>query len=527
MIGLRDIRVIESKEDEPPLQGTGAAGRMRKQRTGKTTGAHLMLGLLFAGCVLLVGWNMVQLHSKRDTASAKSSAKERKTRKIVIEDVEDDASSDAKENSDSESEPKHHHHHRHHHHHHHHEDTVEKKPPAEIFETLEERIEKTVQKSCSNFADLPPEAPHACYGAADIEEGWDDLFEKTGCDIFKVPFDPQSDEKCLELISDPENWKEVKPMKQEYDERTVKFKATFKVDPRLKVIIKVPQKLFPYEAMSEVGSYAADRVMNLNRVPPTAWVMVPVQTLEASAKEYGDSIKLIPRFAEDSKVTTFYEWVMKDFINYNRKKGLVTDDELVGVSVQLFIADVRPLLSSDLAIPWVAHNDSWQVHLSPSQPFKAKYSIGFIRQSELAMYDYVLGNGDRSPNKNNFVVGACRHHHTKSKCGSGPKHPGAPSFVTLDNGLMFMYELIPGRSPDGPNPLLKSSFCLFEKKLLARLKELHEMGFSVELEKVLPKKLKKFITAKLLHRCDHRLSKLLEQLSSCIDKYGEDAVVVA
>ncbi|KAJ9457377.1 hypothetical protein DIPPA_26548 [Diplonema papillatum] len=410
--------------------------------------------------------------------------------------------------------------------------TGEEKPGVEVFDSLEDRIRGTVQPTC-HFSRLAKSDVHACANPDGVPEGYEDLLEETGCDMFKVPFDGAEDKRCLSLISDSRNWIDIKPMKQQLTERTIKFKAHFK-DPRLRAIIKVPQKLFPYEAMSEAGSYYADRLMQTNRVPPTAWTHVPVKRIKEVVEKHGSKFEMVPLFMKDSDVTNYAEWIEKDLFKYARRRKLTShedpdfpDEEVLGVSVQLFIADVRPLLHSDLAIPWVPHNDSWQRHLSPSSPWAPEHAPGFVRQSELAMFDFVLGNGDRSPNKNNFVVGACPHHHSIEKCGSGPRHPGLPSFVTLDNGLMFFYELIPGRSPDGPNPLLKKTFCVFERKLLARLQEIADLGFSKLMQDAMPRSLKKYVTPKLLQQCEERLHKLLEQYAKCVDHFGEEKVIVA
>eukprot|EP01065_Artemidia_motanka_P041867 TRINITY_DN5493_c0_g1_i2.p1 TRINITY_DN5493_c0_g1~~TRINITY_DN5493_c0_g1_i2.p1 ORF type:complete len:631 (+),score=199.12 TRINITY_DN5493_c0_g1_i2:67-1959(+) len=389
------------------------------------------------------------------------------------------------------------------------------------FESLDQRIRETVPKSCSERGRGRPDTPNACWGPPAPAE-YEDLAEKTGCDLFSVPFDAGRDAACLRYVSNVDNWAEIKPGAQRYDERTVKFKVTYK-DPRIRGIVKVRQRLFPNEAVSEVGSYHADRVMRVNRVPVTAWVHAPLEELVNAVHRDGPRMEMIPQFARDSKVHSFVEWVRKDFVEYSRSSGYVRKRdgvETVGVSVQLFIPDVRPLLDSDYRIPWVAHNDSWQ-----RNPFDPRHTIGFVRQSELAMFDYVLGNGDRSPNKNNFVVGACSR---PSRCGKGPRFPGPPNFLTLDNGIMFMYALDGPRTADGPNPLLKPSFCLFERKLLSRLQEIAAAGdtaFADEMTARLPDSIRKVIGRRNLEKCDGRIRKTLAQLERCLRKYPKHRVV--
>eukprot|EP00756_Hemistasia_phaeocysticola_P057769 Hpha_TRINITY_DN34379_c0_g1::TRINITY_DN34379_c0_g1_i1::g.109631::m.109631 len=404
--------------------------------------------------------------------------------------------------------------------------------PAEEseFASLDERIAATTPLHCGKKRERE-DAPATCVGPS-LSPEWAEVKERTGCNLFNVPFVGDDDARCLAYLSDPSNWAEVKPGAQRYDERTVKFKVTFK-DNHVRAIVKVRQRLFPNEAVSEVGSFHADRVMGCNRVPPTAWVQAPLRVLREAVRKEGPSMLMIPIFAKDSQVASFVEWVEKDFVGYSRSKGWVKTGEIegepeaesVGVSVQLYIPDVRPMLDSALRIPWVPHNDSWQRHLSPRSPFHPKYTVSYVRQSELALYDFVLGNGDRSPNKNNFVVGACRN---PNKCGAGPRHPGPPNFLTLDNGIMFMYPLNGPRTADGPNPLLKNSFCFFERKLLTKLQGFVEAGdtaFADAMEKVLPTGIRKWIGRKNLLKCENRIRKILTQLDRCLQRWPRHRVI--
>ena len=458
MAGLREIRVVDGSR-RPSKQQQQQQQQFQRKRKGRVSYRHAALLGLVMLCLIVVILNFSNLttsnSSKVETNPPKSKPQKKKVKSedIILETLEPDmgdnseagSAEDSDGSSETEAPPKRHHHRR----------TPEPdssssessetdSPPS--FDSLESHLQTTVIGDC-NCHELPKNKICLCPGPSEVEEDYKSLKKKTGCDIFSVPFNPSDDEVCIKTISDQSQWTDLKPMQQEYDERTIKFKAYFP-DKRLKAIVKVPQKLFPHEAMSEVGSYHADRVMHLNRVPPTVWTYIPVSRVLYMIDKYGEEMKLIDIFAKDSKVSSYREWIEKDFINYAEKRNLITknhpdfpNEEVVGVSVQLFVAEVRPLLSSSLAIPWVPHNDSWQQHMSPSKPFKEKYSVGYIRQSELAMYDFVLGNGDRSPNKNNFVVGACRHHSHPAKCGSGPKHPSYPSFITLDNGLCCYFSL--------------------------------------------------------------------------------------
>eukprot|EP00758_Cryptobia_borreli_P004338 Tbor_TRINITY_DN4317_c0_g2::TRINITY_DN4317_c0_g2_i1::g.7666::m.7666 len=195
-------------------------------------------------------------------------------------------------------------------------------------------------------------------------------FEKvTGCDLITVPFNPEKDERCLKYMSNQSNWEDLRPLSMSEDQRTVKFEVVFTSIPeaggiRLLTMIKVPQRLFPYEAFSEVTSYHVDRVAHINRIPPTAWVCIPYTKIEDSINKYESTVETISSFLHESGVNTYTEWVKKDFIDYNKMKDPVhtrgkEEDDCVGVSMQLRIADVGHLLHTVLRIPYKTHSTSW------------------------------------------------------------------------------------------------------------------------------------------------------------------------
>eukprot|EP00754_Rhynchopus_humris_P045502 Rhum_TRINITY_DN4965_c0_g1::Rhum_TRINITY_DN4965_c0_g1_i1::g.16189::m.16189/K20825/FAM20B; glycosaminoglycan xylosylkinase len=346
----------------------------------------------------------------------------------------------------------------------------------------------------------------------------------TGCNVFAVPFQPEQDAACLAYMSDVDNWAEVHPLKQKFDSRTIKFKVSFKHAP-LAAMVKVPQRSFPGEPQSEVGAFHADRVVGVNRVPPTAWAHVPVHTFMAAAKAEGGHMKLVAQFARDSGLAdtaSFYEWCDKDFKQFVEHKGLVADGK-VGVSVQLFVADVRRLLTSALSIPYKAHDGSWARWLDPRHPFNESIRTSMYHISELVTFDYVLGNTDRSPNKNNFVVGACQGH----KCHGDPKgfgpHPGHPDFIHLDNGMCF-YQ--PQRNPINGK---QWTMCVYQKKIVANLRALAaaegEGTFSAQMKKRLPRDVWKGIGGPKMRACEDRTKELLAKVDACLQTYDEDIVL--
>lgn len=401
------------------------------------------------------------------------------------------------------------------------------------------------------------------------------FFDVTGCNLLQVPFDPESDEKCTNYFTNTTNWLELKPLPMEFDQRTAKFEVVYKPIAgstiQLATMLKVPQRLFPYEAFSEVAAFHADRVLQINRVPPTAWGCVPESIVRNAVKKHGDSVGTVKEFLDDSKVANYQEWIEKDFFKYNidmrwtenkKSSDAGTPERCFRMSMQLRVADVGHLLDTALSIPYKAHNDSWQRFLNivennepkenggpirPSYTSK-KFVASIVHISELNAFDWVIGNDDRSPNKNNFVVGGCRH---KGQCADVVQHdkllhPGPPTFIHLDQGMSFYGKpKRNGMSRAIRNESAAPSFCVFRAPLVNRLEVLGGYSgkdlasvqadvsaqgswekaveklrpktvFHEEMLKRLPKGVRRFVDDHALRKASSRLHEVLRLVRRCL-----------
>lgn len=420
-------------------------------------------------------------------------------------------------------------------------------PPSEVFTVDPEawhgwkRMDDIVSAMVPQTEWRPKSGPHAKKSL----EGADALLRATGCDVMAVPFAPGHDGRCIQYLTNVSNWEELRPLAMRFDARTIKFQIKFR-EAALKSILKVPQRLFPNEAFSEVAAYHADRVLEVNRIPPTGWACIPIDMIKKATATYGSGVETEAEFLQDSGVKNYAEWIEKDLLDYAKRSDLLETSteggqQCIGASIQLHVADVHHLLDSPLKIPYKAHNSSWhryfdlttEPHQNPLGRFIGKPWAGtIVHIAELNAFDYVIGNGDRSPNKNNFIVGRCIRE--KEICDEDAFqfsaswiHVGPPTFVHLDQGMGF-YE-----TPRN-NPLWNSiktsnvTYCLFRAPLLNRLALLSSEGRTVHTEGSagrgfdgrmadrLPRRVAAFVTKRGLRKCQRRVEDVLAQAHLCL-----------
>lgn len=361
----------------------------------------------------------------------------------------------------------------------------------------------------------------------------------TGCDVLTVPFAAADDHRCVQHLTDTTNWQDLVPLAMRFDARTIKFQVKFN-NQDLHSILKVPQRLFPNEAFSEEVSYLADRVLNVRRIPPTGWVCIPIAVIQRSVAKYGAGVETEAEFLKDSGVKSYNEWIQKDLLDYAEKQQLIekndSGEDCIGASIQLHVADVHHLLDSPLRIPYKAHDKSWHKYFDltdapaddPLKKFaKERWAASIVHISELNVFDYVIGNGDRSPNKNNFVVGMCQSRHagvcdedTEQFKTTSWLHPGHPTYVHLDQGMGFY---------DKPrnNPIAGSkenhTFCVFRAP---QIRVLHKFAsaeaatelFSQKMWPHIPRAPRRFVSQHTLRGCDRRIREVMAIVDACLEQ---------
>eukprot|EP01012_Entosiphon_sulcatum_P059784 TRINITY_DN8436_c0_g1_i1.p1 TRINITY_DN8436_c0_g1~~TRINITY_DN8436_c0_g1_i1.p1 ORF type:complete len:843 (-),score=51.11 TRINITY_DN8436_c0_g1_i1:20-2548(-) len=271
------------------------------------------------------------------------------------------------------------------------------------------------------------------------------------CDPRSTDFTEETDHMCSEYLKNLVNMRAIRPMVSIFAyARTIKFKVKYN-EPHIKALLKVPQNKFPFEPYSEYISYLVDRALGMNRVPPTAWVTLPVSMLESAASQHTDP--------------NYLKWVTESVFSYHEvKRGYTHQDgkDWIGVSIQLWLSDIHAQEDTD----WVMHH-GWKSWFSANHPLNAvpHHLRPMLPQlSDIVVFDYVIANLDRRRGKNYYVAGGCRVDCNENE----PKHIGDTSLVFLDQGSSFYHD----KGPDG-NPLTgDSDFCRFRRKTLAKLRQL-------------------------------------------------------
>lgn len=292
------------------------------------------------------------------------------------------------------------------------------------------------------------------------------LFVGAGGSSKDLPHQQKRESRCLSAMQDPIFWDSVDMIQPKFEQRTVKYVVTLK-DKRekkkkknnnndkqrhrrephspIRLLMKVPQASFATEPFSEITAFALDRALRINRIPPTVLVPFPLARLSAAAHAVMPTFRMIEALGYSEK--NFSKWWESEFYHFVQKSQspkVMANGTHLWVSLQLRLEGVTELLASPLRVPYSRKHPGWHRWFSPkwegfaavtntssvtasgqsvdplqagyeqysTKPYSELLHASMMALSEMAIFDFLMLNNDRSPNKNNFIVEGC---YTKRK----------------------------------------------------------------------------------------------------------------
>ena len=312
---------------------------------------------------------------------------------------------------------------------------------------------------------------------------------------------------------------------QKFEQRTIKFKiyATPIGSGEVIFVVKVPQLLFRLEPFSEVSGYHMDRLLRINRVPPTILTQLPLEWFEKLAS-FGSSVVMVHALQSGGEPTGYPEWIERDLVNFVKGKQSLFNGSHVFASMQLWIEAVEPLLGSLFKAPYSKQNPGWHRWMNPEYflvpgNYRGSRSVQ-LALSELTIFDFITFNDDRSPNKNNFVVSACKK--------GGCRRFQVPTFIHLDQGMSYHSMSMEHNAIGKPKNQKKSTFCLFYSPLVHRIAcSSWSTGdeWCRALFTTLPSPVRANIGEHMLRSSCGRIPQVLRYLERCLKLYNESVIL--
>eukprot|EP01059_Diplonema_ambulator_P003781 TRINITY_DN13483_c0_g1_i1.p1 TRINITY_DN13483_c0_g1~~TRINITY_DN13483_c0_g1_i1.p1 ORF type:complete len:441 (+),score=39.68 TRINITY_DN13483_c0_g1_i1:92-1414(+) len=295
---------------------------------------------------------------------------------------------------------------------------------------LSEKIDEVIEQSSAKFTDFhsgttPWKPPKIHPEQLETNPGQ--------CDPKNTNFTDSTDFECVRYMADHRNWESIMPMASVLSiARTIKFKVRFKSGAE--GVLKLSQFKFLNEPYAELMGYEVDRALGINRVPPVAWVAIPVSWVRAVA---------------GTMPPMYTQWVEK-FVFGNKvvAKGVKTRcpfrEESIRASLQIWVEGVVRYRKSSI---YLNRNQLKSKHTLPEDPSLTPHAREL---SDSIVFDYLICNNDRT-DKNTFAV--------------------PPRMIYLDQGSSFY-----GRDPPKGTPLRltlkkRPTMCVFSARLKTTLEK--------------------------------------------------------